>query len=75
MSSRINQYEPVIRPQGIDIARFVPVDHALAEAMLEHERRPFPLHLVMNPDTVIVGVWHRTPLLQALFRLPGSITQ
>jgi hypothetical protein len=60
MSSRIDEDEPVVASQRFDIARFVPVRHAFGEAMLEHKRGPFSLHLIMDPYTAIVGVSHRT---------------
>jgi hypothetical protein len=71
MASRIDEDEPVDGSQRVDIARFVPVHHAFAEAVLEHKCGPFSFHAVMDPNATTVSIWHRT-LLWRISRLCSS---
>src|SRR6266511_1623850 len=55
MAPCIDQDEPVVIAQGLDIAELVPALQTIAAAVLKHQRGPLALHLV----------WIRTPWLLA----------
>jgi hypothetical protein len=58
MPARIDQDQPVFRPQRRNIAVFKPILDTACEAMLKHQWRTGTLKLVVDLGSIIVRIWH-----------------
>src|SRR6516164_1824264 len=72
MTAGVNEYQPIIRLQRVDIAALVPGLNAVSEPVLNHQRRTRALDLVVNAHPLIIGIWHRRdPPIPRRFRYRG----
>ena len=60
VASGVNEDEPVALLQRLDVAIGVPVTDTAGEPVLEHQRRPVALDVVVDVDSVVIYVWHRS---------------
>ena len=44
--------------EGVNVARLIPGAQVVALAVLEYDRRPGPLHVVVDAYPLICSVWH-----------------
>jgi hypothetical protein len=56
--SSIDQDEPLLVLERLDIAEFIPAFQAIPKSMLEDQRRTVALHLVMHAQPLTPHVWH-----------------
>jgi hypothetical protein len=61
MPTGIDQDEPIVALQRLNIPPLVPIRQITIKAVQEHKRGAFPSHVVMNTDALVGGVWHARP--------------
>jgi hypothetical protein len=67
----IDEDEPMILAQCLDIAVEIPPSEAMGESMLEYKGRPFALDLIVVTDTPMVGMRHT--LSSGFYRFPVGL--
>jgi len=58
MPARIQQNKLVVMLECVNVPKLPPALQVAREPMLEHQWRTFAFNLIMDTDSLIVGIWH-----------------
>src|SRR5205809_886428 len=59
VTAPVDQDQPIVGLERIDIAGPVPILDGLYQPVLEDEGVPLPFDAVMDADPTVVDIWHR----------------